>query len=189
MAQAFLRLALVLILHQASYQASVTHAVGIHLRALCCDTSPPVHVCSNLRLTDRQGASLNTNGPTWRCAQADGQDADSKASAESSRADAAERDAADARVELQMVEKQRKALQEVMATERKAHAAALGEQVLPSLPTHGPMRAHIMCISQYRAWRLTMHAKSQTGSPAVINGNTTHRSQGCRMSNDHVLAA
>ena len=51
-------------------------------------------------------------------------------SAESARADAAERDAAEARASLELVEKQRRALQELMATERKAHATALGDQVL-----------------------------------------------------------
>ena len=65
------------------------------------------------------------------CTQADGEDTDRRASAdETALADAAEREAAEALASLELVEKQRKALQELMATERKAHAAALGDQVL-----------------------------------------------------------
>jgi hypothetical protein len=56
------------------------------------------------------------------------QDGPGQAAAETARAEAAEREAAEARAALELVEKQRRALQEVMAGERKAHAAALGDQ-------------------------------------------------------------
>ena len=93
-----------------------------------------------LRTLDRPNDSIT-------CAQDDSNDR--RASLEAARADAAEREAAEARASLELVEKQRRALQDLMATERKAHAAALGDQVLAYRAASG---RHVIHVNVPCAW-------------------------------------
>ena len=74
------------------------------------------------------------------------------------RAEAAEREAAEARAALELVERQRKALQDVMAGERKAHAAALGDQVYVSAGKGVLLPLYVRLSSRWRG------KKSSTGN-------------------------
>lgn len=79
--------------------------------------------------TAKAGAALSGGGSEGRAA-----DDDAAAATAAAAVEAAERESAELRAALAAVEKQLKGLQDVVATERKAHASSLGDQVWPQSP-------------------------------------------------------